>query len=183
MQYKNLTTPALIDKCVSKNSLAWAEFVRRFSPLIIFAVKKSLAQYASGSLSTNAETDDIAQNMLMSFWRKNTLANVKNKDSINYWLVIAARHSVINHVKSRKKELLIADQSYFEKLPAKEKENASFEERESEIKKVYVTLSSREKLIFKLYFKKGLGLKDISKIIKVPIGTVSSIITRMRKKF
>ena len=187
MEYKDLTLRSLIGKCVGKDALAWAEFVRRFFSLISFSVKRALFKYSSGTNALEEEIKDISQEILATLWGKNELAKVQNKENINFWLVIIARNSVINHLKSRRKEVLVADDAYFEKLPAKysgpescEAENAGFREK---IDELYGALNAREKIIFKLYFKKKLRLKDISRIMNIPLGTVSSIITRMRKNF
>ena len=180
MEYKNLKNSSLIDKCVDKDPLAWAEFVRRFSPLIAFSIKKVLSQYATGPSAVKEEVKDIRQNIMLALWGKNKLEEVKNRENVNYWLAIISRNAAINYLKTKGKEVLITDELYFEKLPAKAGKS-QIDDRG--IKEIYRTLSPKEKLTFRLYFEKELGLKDISKIIRAPIGTVSSIVTRMRKKF
>ena len=184
MEYKNLSTPVLIDKCIAKDPLAWAEFVKRASPLITFAIRKALFKYSAGYEAPQNEIDDIRQNILISLWGKNKLSEVKNKGTIDYWLVTVARNSVINSLKAPHKEVLIYDQSFFEKLPAEEtnQKEDQIENTDKKIKEFYRLLTPREKLIFKLYFKKELALKDVSKIMGIPTGTVSSAVTRMRKK-
>ena len=183
MQYKNLGTAQLIDKCATQDALAWAEFVSRFSPLIMFSIKKALSRYCPGANKAE-EIKDIRQNVLISLWGNNKLYEIKNRENIDYWLAVTARNATVNHLKKRQKEVLISDESYFERLPA---ENATkggdeIEEINKKIKKYYDLLTPREKIIFKLYFKKELSLKDISKMLGVPLGTVSSAIARMRQK-
>jgi len=179
MDYKKLLLPVLIDKCVYKDALAWAEFVRRFSPLISFSIKKALSKYFSYPSQLREDLKDIQQNIMVSLWHKNRLSEVKNKENINYWLTIIARNTTINHLKARQKEVLMSDESYFEKI-AKEEMHET-EDADKKIKGIYYSLSSKEKILFKLYFKKALSLKDISKIMNMPLGTVSSMITRIRK--
>ena len=43
-------------------------------------------------------------------------------------------------------------------------------------------MGSKEKIIFKLYFKKGLSMKNVSGVLNVPAGTVAAAVARMRKK-
>jgi len=184
MEYKKLSTPDLIDKCTAKDPLAWAEFVKRNSPLIHSAIRKALLTYSAGHYAPANEIKDIGQNVLVSLWGKNKLSEVKNKECIDYWLAVTARNAVINCLKARRKEVLISDQSFFEKLPAKgiDRKTDEIESMDKKIKELYRLLTPREKLIFKLYFKKELNLKDVSKIMGIPLGTVSSAVTRMRKK-
>lgn len=184
MEYKNLPIPVLIDKCTAKDPLAWAEFVRRFSPLITFATRKALLKYSIGHHAPENEIKDIGQNILVSLWGKNKLSEVTHRGNIDYWLAVTARNAAINYLKAGQKEVLISDGSFFEKLPAKEigQQAGEIENMGKKIKEFYRLLTPREKLIFKLYFKKELNLKDVSKIMGIPLGTVSSAVTRMRKK-
>ena len=183
---KNLTTSDLIDKCSKNDPLAWAEFVRRFSPLIIFSIKKTLSKYAANPSAVKEDVKDIQQNILISLWNKNRLGEIKNRDTIAYWLVITVRNITIDHLRKKRKEVLIADETYFEKLPDKAPEKdiskAEFEIMNKKIKQIHNLLSTREKIIFRLYFKKQLNLKGVSKIMDIPVGTVSSIVTRIRQK-
>lgn len=186
MEYKDLKISSLVERCVVRDPLAWAEFVRRFSSLITFSIKRCLSDYFTGSGITHEEIKDIKQNILVALWKENKLAEIKNRDTINYWLVVTARNTAINYLKVKTKEVLLSDDGYFEKLPAQEPGaetgKEKIEDAGEKIKKFYGLLTPREKLIFKFYFKKKLSLKDIAGIIGVPLGTVSSAVTRMRKK-
>lgn len=183
MEYKNLKTSSLIDKCISQNPLAWAEFVNRFSPLIRLSIKKALSRYSPGTDKTE-EIKDIQQNILISLWNKNRLEEVKNRGNISYWLAIVSRNATINHLKVKRKEVLISNELFFEKLPSEniEKQIGKIEYLDRKVREIYNLLKPKEQIIFKLYFKKELGLEDISKIMKIPLGTVSSTVTRMRQK-
>ena len=116
---------------------------------------------------------------VFSLWKSGRLREIRQRDRIEYWLSIVARNAAINHMKKNQKEMLVFDDSYFDKIPTKEPV------RLSEPEKVLNTgiLSSKEKLIFKLYFEKGVKLKDISGMLRIPLGTVTSSLTRIRKKF
>ena len=186
MKYGSLCVSELVDKCISRDAVAWAEFVSRYSPLIVFAIRKSLAQYSrSAPHAREEDVKDIKQEILSGLWAGDKLEALKERDSIDYWLAVTARNASASHLRSRKNELLIGEESYFDVL---QKESGAKEvlppegDLKAEIKDLYRSLSSREKLLFKLHFKKNLSLKDISKITRVPVGTVSSCITRMRRK-
>jgi len=185
MKYGRLSTAELIDKCISRDAVAWAEFVARYSGLIVFAIKKALAQYSMRPHTREEDIKDIKQEIVAGLWIDNKLEEIRETDSIDYWLTIMARNASLNHVRSKKNEILIGEESYFDSLKKEDKAQghaAPEEDLKAEIKDLYRGLSPREKLLFKLYFKKSLPLKHIAKIIRVPVGTVSSIIARMRKK-
>lgn len=182
MEYKKLATTLLINKCLERDPLAWAEFVGRFSRLMAFSIKRTLKECSSYAVDENAK--DILQNLLMSFWNDGKLSSIKNRENINYWLIITSRNAAVNSLRKTRKEVISSDESCFNKLPA---ENNFYninkrKDMDKKIEKIYSSLSSKEKLIFKLHFEKELILKDISKIMNMPIGTVSSMITRTRKK-
>jgi len=184
MEYRKLSLPGLIDKCADKDPLAWAEFVKRFSPLITLSIKKAFFKYSMPRNFSEDEIKDVRQNIMVTLWDGNKLANVRNKETISFWLAIIARNAVINYLKSSRKETLIYDEKFYEKLPSKGsfRDTSEAERLDDKIKEFIASLSPREEIIFKLYFEKELKLKDISNILGIPIGTVSSAITRMRKK-
>jgi len=186
MNYKNLKTSDLVEKCIDRDGVAWAEFVKRFSSLIEFSVKNAFAKYSTDPARHAGEIKDVMQNVMVSLWSKNTLSDVKQKGSINYWLAVTARNATANYLRARGKDAVILEEDYLEKLAVSAGEEKPDEERLADMNKkineFYNSLSEKEKLVFKLYFEKSLSLKDISKIIASPVGTVSSIVTRIRKK-
>lgn len=183
MNYKASSIPQLIEKCQGRDALAWAEFVRRFSPLINYSIRKAFTKYHLGRSAGGEEINDVRQDIMLSLWGKNKLSEVKNSDAIDYWLVTISKNATFNYLRARKKEVLVSDEEFFEKQPA-----ASFEagdEAEAAhktLERFYGRISPKEKIVFALYFERKLALKDIARIIRAPLGSVSSIVTRMRKK-
>jgi len=185
MKYGRLRTTELINKCISRDAVAWAEFVARYSGLIVFAIKKALAQYSLRPHTREEDIKDIKQEIVAGLWIDNKLEEIRERDSIDYWLTIMARNASLNHMRSKKNEILIGEESYFDSLKREDKTQghaAPEEDLKAEIKDLYKGLSSREKLLFKLYFKKNLSQNHIAAIMRISVGTVSSIISRMRKK-
>jgi RNA polymerase sigma factor (sigma-70 family) len=160
--------------------VAWAEFVRRFSPLIDFAIKKALSLYAGNPGEEDAK--DVRQNLMISLWSRNKLEEIKNRENINYWLAVTARNASLNYLRTKNKDLLIGEESYFEQFSAKDIPATGNENHEKKVEAIYNLLKPREKLVFTLYFRKKFNLNDISKILNIPSGSASSIITRMKKK-
>lgn len=179
-RYGQFDTKILVDKCIDKDPIAWAEFVKRFSPFLVFSIQKALKKYTNAQQVSKADVDDIHQTMLVALWNKDKLKEIKNKGNINYWLAIVSRNTTINYLKQKRKEILVSDTSYFENLPFyAEKSDIDAKEK---IEKMKARLNSKEKLLFVLHFEKGLNFKDIAKMVNVPLGTATSIISRIRKK-
>lgn len=184
MLYKNLKTSDLVDKCVAKDALAWAEFVKRFSPLITFAVKRSFEKYSSNSGEASSSTDDLKQTILFSLWSRNGLEAIKNRENINYWLSMTSRNAVINYLKAGQKEIPSSDSSFFENIPAKSRiSDSEIQLLDNKMEAFYESLASKDKIVFKLYFENNMTLRDITNITGMPMGTVSSLVSRIRKKF
>ena len=184
MNYKDLQTASLVTKCAERDAIAWAEFVKRFMPLINFSIRHAMRKYFRG-INAQEEVKDIAQDIMFSLWTKNRLSEVRNKENIDCWLAIIARNATISRLRAGKKEVLIGEERYFEKFasaPAREKRLTDMEEPRKKIRSILATLSPSEKVMFNLCFRKNLKFKDISGIMRLPIGTVSSAITRMREK-
>lgn len=187
MDYENISTPALIEKCIARNGLAWAEFVRRFLPLITFSIKKVLFAYRADSGAYAEDIKDIEQELIASIMSRNTLNAVRNRDVIDYWLAAITRNATLNHLKRKKREILIGENDYFEKFSENQFNEdtceTAIEEKSEKLKTIYAGFSQQEKIVFKFYFKNKFLVKDISKMTRIPRGTVSSLILRIRKKF
>ena len=181
MFYKKLKNAPLIYKCTERDPLAWAEFVRRYSPFITFSLKKAIYRYSGRPQKDGEIIKDLMQNIFMNLWNKNGLNDVRNRENINFWLAITARNAVVNYLESDHREVLMEDVSYFDSVPAKEKEERR-KIPEALVREIYNSMPHRHRLIFRFYFTKGLPLKKISHILGIPAGSVSSVISRIRKK-
>ena len=178
VNYKNLETPLLINKCSEKDPVAWSEFVRRYSGLILFSIKKVLKTQTH--LSTDEDAKDLLQNILTNLWTKDKLTLVKNRKSINYWLSVIGRNTALDYLRKKKPDTLLEDKTYFDNVS---KETATFDDEIlKKVKSIYELLTPREALIVKLYFEKDIKSKDIAKILNLSIGNITATITRIKQK-
>ncbi len=182
MEYKALTAPYLVEKCINKDPLAWAEFVSRFERLIFFSIKKSMSRYFGTDNPNLKDMNDIKQNILTEIWSKSMLLQIKNRKNIAYWISVVSRNITINFLKSNKKEMLVDNMSFFDEIPAEYDARDNEQNNYSAMEDAFGSLNDREKIVFRLYFSQGLKLKEIALFLRIPLGTVSSYISRIRKK-
>jgi len=182
--YKKMKTRLLIERCLEKSFPAWGEFARRYGPLIEFSAKRALSKYPHTGI--NESVKDVRQNILTSLWSDGKLAEIKNRQSIKYWLVIISRNAAIDHLRRQEKNILIKDGAFFEKLPMREtvdeKESQNTRYLKKKIKDAYKFFAPKEKIIFNLYFEKRLKAKEIAEMLNIAIGNVTSAAAKIRKK-
>lgn len=178
---QNYDNNHLILRCIERDPLAWAEFVRRFSPIITFSVKRALIIY-TGAFSAS-EIEDIKQGILVLLWEKNKLMDIIKRSRIEYWLSIISMNMSINHLRAKKREVPAGDMSFFENTPCANRAHPldSILIRE-EIERFLTRLNSREKIIFRLRFEKERKDAEIAGILNTSRNSVTKTISRIRKK-
>jgi len=183
MNYKDIPVIELVNKCADKDPVAWSEFILRFSPFISYAIKRALLNYSQNKKGSTNDVNEVKQNIMFDLWSKNRFENIRNRTDIRFWLSVIARNAAINYLKSEERYVLISNNDFFEKnfrdkFSKAENTYASLER----IKNLCSLLSARDKIIFDFYFKNNMKLKDISNIMKLPLGTTSSIVARIRER-
>lgn len=182
----------LINRCIQKEPLAWNEFVKKYSSLILIAAENRLKKY--GFFLSYQEIEDIRQNVLTSLWRDNKLQTVKNRKDISYWLAIVSGNEAISYVRRLGKQGALRSESLFEKIDEAElieiipsdkshpNEEAARNEISKKIEDAIESLPHKEKLTIKLNILYGKKYYEISDILALPKGTVSNYIKRAKEK-
>lgn len=198
--YENLNDQELIERCITRDPLAWGQFVERFSKLVFWAIKERLSSW--GCYCSQEDLCDIFQNVFTTLWIKNSFKQIKNRSRVKTWLIMVAGNMAIDYVRKNSLHALNEDisiyQSISERLPQDE-EDVTFEYvlgtnsgdprseliasetkhfLDEEIKK----LDSKEKTVLALDIIYDVKHKDIAEIVKLPVGTVSTIIARSKEK-
>ena len=180
---KCLPTEKLIEKCIAKEESAWSEFVRRYTPLLSFAIKTAFIKYAGHkNFSGGYDIQNLLQKIFLNLWSGGKLKEIRDKKKINYWLAIVARNTVLDYIK-HPQDIPIGAPAVFEKYTAlfnpriPEKLDA-----EEKIEKIYNLLTTKEKLVFRLYFLKRHKVKNVAEMLKIPLGSIVSILYRIKRK-
>lgn len=171
----------LLESCRIGDEQAWAYFVKRFSPLVYWAIRDKVSR--SLSLIDESDIDDIFQQTFTHIWCKNRLKDLKNPKAISSYIAIIAQNSAADFLRKKNRLINLL-------LPAKSEELCACsdphherhgKEIQEEVDRIINTLPIKERRVITLELFYDLKHREISKIMSIPINTVSTIISRVKK--
>lgn len=179
-EIKKADDSALVNMVLQKNSSAYRELERRY--------QKKLFTYLYHMVGNKEETEDILQNVFVKVY--NNIASFDTRRKFSSWIYRIAHNEAVNFLKKRNKKRFV---SWEDIVASKDKlETSSGEETPVEkwIKKetreeVQAALDKlprkyREVLVLRYFLDKSYG--DIGEILKKPVNTVGTLISRAKKK-
>jgi len=194
-QYRSLDTISLISSCIKRDPLAWAEFIRRYNRYALMAFKKRLSFYSFQY--NNKDLEDLSQDFFVALWQDEKLKLVEGSTCINHWIVMLAGNFATDYYRKSKKEVLRDTSSLEDDIISKKISEGSLnilgrhgvDTRskieatllEEKIERSISKLSNRERIAIKLNVYYGLKYREIAYALKMSIGTVSSMIGRIKK--
>jgi RNA polymerase sigma-70 factor (ECF subfamily) len=185
MLFKNAENDALlVEACVARDPAAWTEFVARFSGLILSSIARRLKKY--GCLVPAEDMEDIRQNLLTLIWVEGKLETVKNRKSIACWLSIVSGNAAMEYLRRKladknPKFVPITEVAHTEFLQAPSEDPGNRESLET-IERAIASLPPKEGLVMRLNLLCGMEYREISEMLNMPIGTISSRIMRAKNR-
>jgi len=182
----------LVEECIAGNKKAWQDFTRKYLSLITIAIEVRLKKY--GFRLSHADIEDIRQDVLVSLWRGKKLEKIRNRDNICYWLAIVSGNMAIGYVRKKMSLEPVEPVSIFDMTgertiadiipsPRKNPEDKLSQSVISEkIDELIESLPTKEKLVIRLNLIHGKKYDEISDILKMPAGTVSSYVKRAKER-
>ena len=182
----------LVELCVSRDLNAWKALVSKYSGLVEMAAACRLKKY--GFTLAKEDIEDIRQDVFSSIWRKNKLKSVVDLDDISHWLAVVSGNMAIDYIRNgTNKEQLKAvpihkkfeDRCLDELLPSRAlrtEDDTTENELAAKIDRAIARLPSRERLMIELHLIHGKKYHEISGLMGLPGGTVSSYIKRAKEK-
>lgn len=162
------TDTTLLQRCLAGNGQARNEFVARFAPVILGAVRRVLGR---GPSDPSLDTEDVAQDVFLKFFRDDARLLRRfdpARASLGTWLSIVARTTALDIV--RKKRPLC--------VPLEEERHATRQDASDggpDLPHIPADLlSARQKLVMHLLFDRDLSVPDVARIMKVSEQTVRS---------
>lgn len=173
----------LLDLCISGDEGAWKSFVERFAPLVFWAIKQKASRETASV--NKSDIDDIFQQTFSRIWRNNRLNDVKNPNSISSWLIIVAQNTASDFIRKNRSSSRF---STLEEPPEGIASSPTNPRTEADSRQLYQTIEElvadlplKERRIITLELFYDLKHREISKIMDMPINTVSTIIFRIKK--
>lgn len=163
----------MIDSVIAGNHAAFKELVIRY--------ESRVAATVIGMLGNVPEAEDVGQETFIRFY--NGLKNYRGDASVATYLTRIAINLSINELKRRKKKMLIFQQNDISELelPA-QKQEKNFNEEKVLVQKAIQKLPAKFRSVIVLRLIDGCSTEETADILKIPIGTVLSRLTRAQQK-
>ena len=175
----------LVEHCLSKAPGAWDLFVERYARLIYWAIERALSR--SQFTYTQEDLEDLFQQVFLLLWEKK-LEDARGVRKLSTWLVIVIHRAVLDYVKAQRriKRRLVAEQIDVEQLVSSaEDPSRSVERKEAGamLDQLLNGLSAKEQAVLRLNLVEERTHSEIAELLKLPIGSVSSLIKRVKEKW
>lgn len=135
-------------------------------------------------VNDNLTCEDLVQNIFMKLYQN--LTDIKNKESVKYWLYTTARNEIYSHYRRKKLTKEKFSNEDISELDEKSDDNVEqlFEQKELRL----IVLSELEKLpieqkeVFLLKEYGGLSYKEIAKLSEIDENLVKARLYKVRQK-
>jgi RNA polymerase sigma-70 factor, ECF subfamily len=160
----------LLAKIALGDRSAFGALYDRFStPLYSLALKM---------LASEAEAQDLLQEVFLSVWNKATTFRAERGTAFS-WVVAHLRHRAIDRIRSRRRraELIEANAPDLEPsgsaMPSSS-QNAVTSERAREVRSALGQITDEQREVLRLAYFEGLTLAEIAQDLEEPLGTIKA---------
>ena len=148
-----------------------AELTKEEFTKLILDFQIPMYRLAMGILKNEADAEDAVSNGIMNAFEH--LYSLKNKEKFRTWIMTIIANEAKSIFRRRKKVDLYGDSNVFEGKEQSENKD---------IWQLVMTLDSEFSKVVILYYYEGFSMKEISKILHIPEGTVKSRLSRAKEK-
>lgn len=186
----------LVNRCIQRDPLAWNEFIRRYSPLVYWAIENRLKKW--DYFYQPEDIEEIHQNVFFSLWKKNKLEQIREQQKISGWLIIISGNEAIDYFRYQKSQTPPNAISIFEEIIEKDKVttikdllpskdlNPYAKTELTEVEKILDEeidkLPPKEKIIVRLNILYNKKYREIAEILNMPVGSVSTALKNIKVK-
>lgn len=172
---RNLSDRSIVDLCIAKDSSAWSAFVDRFSKLVYWAIRDRLTKW--GYNFAEQDVEDIYQELFISLWEREKLAEIKDRSKISGWLVMVAGNAACDYFRRKKDKLPKEAASIFQNDTSK---ILHLKELKELLDIAIGSLPPRECQAITLHYLYGKKHREVAQVLKISVNTASTIIRRAR---
>lgn len=150
--------------------------------LIVDRYKAPVAAVIKGMLGNCPEAEDVGQETFIRLY--NSLPGFRGDSSLKTYLVKIAMNLSLNELKKRKR---YNSRTIYLDTGIKINQDIEITDTEREeinetVQKAMEMLDSRQRSVFTLRIIEGYSTKETAKILKIPLGTVLSRLTRAQEE-
>jgi RNA polymerase sigma-70 factor, ECF subfamily len=167
---------ALLRRVALKDTAAFAELHRYYTPLLIYTVNRVLDDYE--------DTRDIVQDVFVTLWQKAHLYE-PSKGKPTTWLTTLARNRAIDLVRARQRRSHLRDRFEAERNVVSDDVDTNsadkallLSERAAQVRKAMNRLSPSQKDAIEKAFLGGQARKTMASASGEPVGTIKARVRR-----
>ncbi len=173
----------LLRGCLKGEKSAWDAFVNQYSGLAYYAIKKTLSLY---HVELRADiVEDLFQDFFLSLmrddFRKLRQFRAERGTSLASWLRVIISRQTIDFLR-RQNDPVSRDIDTLHLSQPDPGDSQIDEEQIRLLSQALETLPSRDRLFVQLYFYRGLPPQEIAAILRVSVGAVYTLKSRVLDK-
>lgn len=175
LDYSGTEDLKLIGRTKEGDDSAFSELVRRY--------QQTVAKTVSGMLGTGHDAEDVGQQVFIRFFR--AIDDYRGEAALGTYLTRIAINLSLNELKRRKRMSLIffrPPESFPEKYEIKGENTESELDAEEVVNKALQNLEPKFRSVVVLRMIQGYSTKETAEMLKLPLGTVLSRLSRAQDK-
>jgi len=145
--------------------------------------KKKIYNYVLRVTSDLMLAEDVVQNVFLKLYEN--LDRIRNKESVNFWLITTARNEMYSHFRSAKRKAVDKSED-IDYMEVESPVNLEYEFDMRELKKLILkeldTLPDEQKEVFVLKEYTGMNYKEIAEVLSIDMELVKSRLYKTRQK-
>jgi len=145
---------------------------------MLAAVSSGVERYVRYRLPSQADADDVLQEVYFSAYQK--FSGLKNKDAFRPWLVSIARNKCNDYFRAKAAQMEVSIEELGRKELAVNRRGISVVHT---VRETLELLGDKDKQILYLYFWKELPQAEIARMLDIPVGTVKSRLYTAKQHF
>jgi RNA polymerase sigma-70 factor (ECF subfamily) len=171
---ENLTDEKLMSRAREGDNEAFKELIRRY--------ESRVAATVIGMLGRCPEAEDVGQETFIRFYR--SLKSFRGESSLGTYITRIAMNLSLNELKRRKRRSLLFFQRPVEETYDIPDENASSDVDEDKeiVHRALEKLDGKYRSVVVLRLLDGYSTEETARILKIPVGTVLSRLSRAQKR-
>ena len=139
--------------------------------VLVLENKTQMYRLALGILKNEADAEDAVSDAIVKAYEH--LGSIRDSSKFKSWIMTIVANEAKTTLKKKKKVELWDEKNIAETTTAKESTG---------IWEIVLSMDEEFRKVVILYYYSGFSIKEISKILRLPQGTVKSRLTRARNK-